>query len=44
MVTMPGAIPEKFASTVQEDAMVDRINALAGKHVVLQYQQHKFIP
>ncbi len=44
MVTMPGAIPEKFAFTVREDAMADRINALAGKRVVLQYQQHKFIP
>lgn len=44
MVTMPGAIPEKFGFTVREDAMADRINALAGKRVVLQYQQHKFIP
>ena len=44
MVTMPGAIPEKFAFTVREDAMADKINALAGKRVVLQYQQHKFIP
>ena len=44
MVTMPGAIPEKFAFSVRDDAMADRINALAGKRVVLQYQQHKFIP
>ncbi len=44
MVTMPGAIPEKFAFSVRDDAMADRINALASKRVVLQYQQHKFIP
>lgn len=44
MVTMPGAIPEKFAFTVPDDAMAAKINAMAGQRVVLQYQQHKFIP
>jgi hypothetical protein len=44
MVTMPGAIPEKFEFTVRDDAIADRINAMAGKRVVLYYQQHKFIP
>jgi hypothetical protein len=44
MVTMPGAIPEKFFFTVPEDAVAEQINALAGKRVVLDYQQHKFIP
>jgi hypothetical protein len=44
MVTMPGAIPEKFAFTVRDDAVAGKINALAGKRVVLFYQQHKFIP
>lgn len=44
MVTMPGAIPEKFAFTVRDDAVAEKINALAGKRVVLFYQQHKFIP
>jgi hypothetical protein len=44
MVTMPGAIPEKFLFTVREDALADRINGLAGQRVVLTYQQHKFIP
>ncbi len=44
MVTMPGAIPEKFSFTVREDAMAEQINALSGKRVVLHYQQHKFIP
>jgi len=44
LVTMPGAIPEKFTFTVRDDATASRINALAGERVVLSYQQHKFIP
>ncbi|MBK9326629.1 MAG: hypothetical protein IPN00_09915 [Hydrogenophilales bacterium] len=44
MVTMPGAIPEKFQFTVRDDAVAGKINAMAGKRVVLFYQQHKFIP
>ncbi len=44
MVTMPGAIPEKFEFTVRDEAVVQRINALAGKRVVLDYKQYKFIP
>jgi len=44
MVTMPGAIPEKFHFTVRDDALAARINELAGKRVVLAYEQHKFIP
>jgi hypothetical protein len=44
MVTMPGAIPDRFEFTVRDDAVAARINALAGKRVVLSYQQHKFVP
>jgi hypothetical protein len=44
MVTMPGAIPEKFQFTVRDDVVAAKINAMAGKRVVLFYQQHKFIP
>lgn len=44
MVTMPGAIPEKFPFTVRDTAVAGKINDLAGKRVVLSYQQHKFIP
>jgi hypothetical protein len=44
LVSMPGAIPEKFSFTVREDALADEINALAGQRVVLDYQQYKFIP
>jgi hypothetical protein len=44
MVTMPGAIPEKFPFTVREAAIAGKVNDLAGKRVVLTYQQHKFLP
>lgn len=44
MVTMPGAIPEKFEFTVRDESVVEKINAQAGNRVVLHYQQHKFIP
>ncbi len=44
MVTMPGAIPEKFEFSVRDEAVAQRINALAGKRVVLDYKQYKFIP
>ncbi len=44
MITMPGAIPEKFEFTVPDDSVAERINALAGNRVVLHYQQHLFIP
>jgi hypothetical protein len=44
MVTMPGAIPEKFLFTVRDAAVASKINELAGKRVVLTYEQHKFIP
>ena len=44
MVTMPGAIPEKFKFTVRSDAIAKEINAAAGHRVVLHYQQYKFIP
>ncbi len=44
MVTMPGAIPDKFEFSVRDEAVAGQINALAGKRVVLSYAQHKFIP
>jgi hypothetical protein len=44
LVTMPGAIPEKFEFSVRDDAVADKINALAGRRVVLHYEQHKFVP
>jgi hypothetical protein len=44
MVTMPGAIPDKFEFSVRDEAVAGQINALAGKRIVLTYAQHKFIP
>jgi len=44
MVTMPGAIPDKFEFSTRDDAVAAQINALAGKRIVLSYAQHKFIP
>ena len=44
MVTMPGAIPDKFEFTVRNEAVAQKINALSGKRVVLSYRQHKFVP
>ena len=44
MVTMPGAIPDKFEFSVRDDAVAAQINALAGKRVVLSYEQHKLVP
>jgi hypothetical protein len=44
MVTMPGAIPEKFPFTVPDDRIAEKINTMAGQRVTLHYQQHKFIP
>jgi hypothetical protein len=44
MVTMPGAIPDKFEFTVRDDAVAAKINQLAGKRVVIMYSQHKLLP
>ena len=44
MVTMPGAIPDRFEFSVRDETIAAQINALAGKRVVLTYEQHKFVP
>lgn len=44
MVTMPGAIPEKFLFSVRDDKVAERINKFAGKRAALVYEQHKGIP
>lgn len=44
MLTMPGAIPEKFDFTVRDEVVAQKINMLAGRRVILTYQQHRFIP
>jgi len=44
MVTMPGAIPDKFLFSIRDDQVADRINQMAGKRVALIYEQHKGLP
>jgi len=44
MVTMPGAIPDKFLFSIRDDKVAERVNMLAGKRVALIYEQHKGIP
>lgn len=44
MVTMPGAIPEKFLFSVRDDKVAERINTFAGKRVSLRYEQHRGVP
>lgn len=44
MVTMPGAIPDKFLFSVREEKVADLINKYAGKRVSLVYEQHKGVP
>jgi hypothetical protein len=44
MVTMPGAIPEKFIFSVRSDEVAALINKSLGKRVALVYQQHIGVP
>ena len=43
LVTLPGAIAEKFRFTVPSDAVATKLNASLGRLVALHYQQHKVI-
>jgi len=38
------AVPEKFAFTVRDAAVVDKINQHIGQKVVLEYEQHRGLP
>jgi len=44
MVTMPGAIPEKFYFSIRSDAVAERLNRTLGKRVGLKYTQHLGLP
>ena len=44
MVTMPGAIPDKFLFSVRNEKVAELINKFAGKRVALVYEQHKGVP
>jgi hypothetical protein len=44
MVPLPGATPEKFLFTVRNPEVVAQLNAVMGKRVTLNYEQHKGLP
>jgi hypothetical protein len=44
LVTMPGAIPDKFEFSVRDEAIARQILDNTGKRVVLVYAQHKGVP
>lgn len=44
MVSMPGALSEKFLFTVRDDSVAAKINRSMGKRVSLVYEEHAGIP
>jgi hypothetical protein len=42
--SMPGAIPERFAFTVRDDAVVKQLQSAMGQRVQLSYSQHAGLP
>jgi len=42
--SMPGAIPERFAFTVRDAAVVRQLQSAMGQRVQLSYSQHVGIP
>ena len=44
MVSMPGAVPEKFYFTVWDDAVADNLNKVMGKRVALHYDEKVGLP
>lgn len=44
LVSMPGTQAEKFAFTVKDEAVAQKINASLGKRVKINYDEHKGIP
>jgi hypothetical protein len=44
LATVPGAIPEKFAFTVRDERVAAQLRQLAGRRVLLTYEQHKGLP
>ena len=44
MVSMPGAVPEKFYFTVWDDAVAGELNKVMGKRVSLHYEEKVGLP
>jgi len=44
LVSMPGTQAEKFLFTVRDEAVAQKINALNGQRVTMNYEQHIWLP
>ena len=44
MTTVPRVAPILWNFTVRDDAVADQLNAMAGKRVVVYYEEHRGIP
>jgi hypothetical protein len=44
MVSMPGAVPEKFYFTVWDDAVAGDLNKVMGKRVAVHYEEKVGLP
>jgi len=44
LVSLPGSMPEKFIFTVWDDPTAEKLHAVMGKRVSLQYEQHIGLP
>ena len=42
--SMPGAIPERFAFTVRDDKLVQKLQSTMGQRVEVSYEQHRGVP
>lgn len=42
--SMPGAIPERFAFSVRDTAVVTQMQTAMGKRVQLGYEEHRGVP
>ena len=42
--SMPGAIPERFAFTVREENLVQKLQSTMGQRVEISYEQHRGVP
>ena len=42
--SMSGAIPERFAFSVRDEALARQISGAAGKRVVISYAQYRNVP
>lgn len=44
LTAIPGAAPEKFLFSTRSDSIAMELNRLSGRHVTVDYEQHKGLP